>query len=349
MIVFLLTLAAVCGLLLYWLAGLPGLALAGAVGAAYAVHRREAWRLEGLPVKPALLYGGALFASTLFSVDAWRSLPAALWQVALGLLAVVAATHARTDEWRRYLLRAAAIASLVVIAPNAAAWMEAGRPLLWRVTWDHNNGIALFNVIFILALATGELKRAAWWPWLGAFAWLTWYSGSRGAAVGLVFSLVVWCLVTRFRVFWPLSLAPLGALAAIFDGGRLTSLSDRDQYWGVATQMANLRKLTGTGSDTFNLFYNAAYPDRVSYNFNHAHSLIFNTLAEGGTIAVFGLVLLYGWLLAHLFVRRANVWASGALAMLVGLFVHSLVDVPTSSAYVATAAVMLTAVGLTAE
>jgi O-antigen ligase len=342
--------AFVAGLLLYWFTGTVGLVVAGAVLVWLFPFTGRVPRFDGLPVVPAVAYIVLLLVIMFFSVDSERSVPAVLWQLLLGSLAVAVVTLVRSDGDRRAMLRAMAIGSLVVMAPNVIEWVRAGAPLLWRVTYDHNNGIALFNIIFIAALATGELKNKLWWPWLAAFAWLCWFSGSRGAALGLAVSIAVWAFQS-FKGRWvPVAFSPLAALlgvaASAFDNGRLFSMSDRSQYWGVALDMFKRSPLTGTGSDTFNGFYNAAYPDRVSYNFNHAHNLPLSTLAEGGLIAFAAALWLVVEVVRGLLRRAGSPWAVGALAMLVGLLVHSMLDVPTSSAYVATAAVVVVAMGL---
>lgn len=243
------------------------------------------------------------------------------------------------------ILNGLLIFSVVPVAPNVVAWLLAGAPLWgWRVVYEHNNGVALFNLLALAILATGQAQRRALIPWWLLFVWLTFYSASRSGALGLAAGLIVLWLGrgdrARTWIFWGAVTAPVLALvAAYFSGRGLFDLNSRNEYWGVAWQMFSSNVLLGTGLNSFQAHYISAYPNNPT--FNHAHSLYLNTLAETGLVGFGLLVGSVVWLVIFYWQRRANQWAIASLSVLACFLAHSLTDTPGTAVFVALPLVLL--------
>jgi O-antigen ligase len=284
-------------------------------------------------------FGASLVLSAIFSVDLARSVIAISWSAATALIAIICASAIQIND-RAAVLRAMMIVSMILVIANIGAWLVFyGGKIPSRVFWENNNGIAEFNILFLAGLAVGIFRARVSWLWLAAYGWLTWFSASRGGALGLMIGMSV--LMARFRglrlPFIVTGLTTVAIIATAAERG-LFNGSSRLDYWLIAWRMFVASPIVGQGPDTYQQFYT---PGHV-YLFGHAHSLPLNLLAENGIIGL----LTFAWLAAiiawQLWQRRQDAFALGTLAAFASLMAHSLVDVPSTSPFIAgTMAILL--------
>jgi O-antigen ligase len=111
--------------------------------------------------------------------------------------------------------------------------------------------------------------------------------------------------------------------------------------------MFSLRPFTGTGPDTYQLFWVAAFPGTNLYG--HAHNWLLNILAESGYVGVAGFATLAAAVVTALWQRRGTPLGRGALAALAALGTQSIGDVPTTATYISLTAIILFLAGAHSE
>jgi len=186
---------------------------------------------------------------------------------------------------------------------------------------------AVFNLLLLPTLAEFiERPRRSLAIWIVAALVLIFITASRGGWFGLAAGLVTLAAHYRARLadfwgqgarFWPL-VVPVGAIAIIWQITRIDH-SVRWDFWIVATAIFLNRPLIGSGPGTFNLVWSHLYPPPI-WQAMHAHSIIFNTAAEQGIVALIALMVM------AVAVIRASWHDVGLLAAVMAFGAHSLVD-----------------------
>lgn len=169
---------------------------------------------------------------------------------------------------------------------------------------------------------------------------LIWFSGSRGALLGLVPLLLFWVYTLgrgwRALVFTLIVLAStvavdlgstgtLGRFSTIFDPSYSTTVS-RIGIWQVAEVVSSRYPWTGGGLGSLPLWYELEGSEQATEIFvQHAHNLLLELLAEAGWLGLMGCMGLLLGIAWELYQRRAwsglMVWAT---ALLLNVFDYSL-------------------------
>ncbi|MDA7951423.1 MAG: O-antigen ligase family protein, partial [Pirellulaceae bacterium] len=211
-------------------------------------------------------------------------------------------------------------------------------------TFALSNSLAAY-LLPILILLIGVLlekvfrKRsekigASWDLWLGGgvvfiFLFSIWATGSRSAIVSTIFGLVL-VLLFLFRpmikrVGWRLITAcyggvigllglllVTGSFGALFGLPIPKTILYRLEYWQATSQMVADHLWLGVGSGNFATFYTHYKLPQASEAVADPHNWFVEVWACGGLIALGGLVLFFGFLLAQ-FTRQKNDYDSDLL------------------------------------
>jgi putative inorganic carbon (HCO3(-)) transporter len=260
-------------------------------------------------------------------------------------------------------------------------------PVILRV-WTlpgHPNFVAgTLNLLWPLALARlvgrrSRLMRVVLGAWVMG-AWFTlFFTSSRGGWLGAVAALIAlavlwitdWGGLAWLRRLggWLRSRSPFLALLALtvavvmvgmgIAGWKQLShpshgpiMSSRQGYWPIAWQAFLRRPWLGIGPFTFAGEFNRAHSVPPTVIFTHAHSVLFNVLAEAGLI---GLLALAGVLVA-IIRELMRTWRSagsggrveliGAIAALLSAAVHGLFDTVQMMPTLAMLLAMVAAIGM---
>jgi len=300
------------------------------VGAAIATAAfMIATKRESGPVPLAyalVIYGAGQIVTTAFSISLEHSIDQAIL-FSLYVTALVIAAELATIWPPAVFLAAMRNASwllIVVVAFITLFSAAVGRDLRPP---SPNVLAAVFNLLLLPSLVEFvERPRRALAIWIVAALALIFVTASRGGWLGLAAGLVtlaahyrarmpaIW---SRARLYLPLAV-PLGAIAVVWQITR-TDHSTRFEFWLVALGVFLYRPIVGSGPGTFNIFWSHLHPPPF-FQAMHAHSLIFNTLAEQGVIGLIALAVV------ALAVMRAAWRDAGLLAALMAFAAHSLVD-----------------------
>jgi len=236
----------------------------------------------------------------------------------------------------------------------------------YAVLGDANLLSSFLNVLIPVALARTGLTKV----WLNRIFLgvlivsdlvIQVFTSSRGGAAGLAVSLgtlaLAWVIIVspsareRVRRAWawlrarPLALAGLGVIAIAgigfvayrvlsFQGSATQgpALNARSEFWGPALEAFQRSPLWGSGPGTFPtnfILANSVPPKRP---FLHAHSVVFNTLAEAGLLGLTALLIAVGALAWALWRARSHpslelrARLAAVAAMWAGFITHSQVD-----------------------
>jgi hypothetical protein len=266
-----------------------------------------------------------------------------LWFVGtalLGLLAlagaqrVLAQTGLNTGHW--LLVGMGLTVALVLFQLHA---LPVGAQARAAALTGHPNLLGHLAVMCLgLVMLCGQKRMTA----LAFFATLTliWFSGSRGALLGLVPLLLFW-VYTLGRGWRKLALilivlavtaavylgstGTLGRFSTIFDPSYSTTVS-RIGIWQVAEVVTSRYPWTGGGLGSLPLWYELEGSEQATEIFvQHAHNLLLELLAETGWLGLMGGVGLLLGIAWELYQRRAwgalMVWVT---ALLLNVFDYSL-------------------------
>lgn len=287
---------------------------------------------------PTAAYGAALLLSASFSVEPIKSIVVVLWSMAIVLTVIVCASYLQSEH-RATIIKAMMIVSLLLFIINMLTWLINGARWPFRARWETNNGIALYNILGLVGIALGIFHRRLSWLWLAAYLWLVIFSESRGGLLGLAAGIVVLLIMQHRYALWLSALIGIGVITVSSE--RLFNLSHRPELWGVAWRMFTKSPIVGQGPNTYQQFYTAQYRS-LGYLYAHAHSLPLNLLAESGIIGLLAFMWLAGAISWQLWQRRQDRFSLGILAAFASLMAHSLIDVLTTSPFVAgTMAILL--------
>lgn len=349
----LLTAIFACYLLLYWIA--PHALLAGFFPV-LALPFIEALNRANGPdhifiAFMALIVGYTVAVS--HSPDMDRSVLVVMWifmaQYAFYVFRVLA------GEGRDEMLQALMAASGLLVLVNALAFLRDGLPLPWQLGFDTNNAHALFNMLFLIALATGQFKQRWAWLWLAGYAFIALFSNARASWLGLAAGIATLAGLDydRFRdlarrhdrlIWWGAAALCIAGLAVIYWQTFLVGQGRREELWGVGWRMFLANPILGSGPDTYQAAFVRAYPALAPYN--HPHNQLLMWLDDAGLIGAAAGLWLTAALARALWQRRADPWARGALAAGASLAAASLFDTPTTSAYVTATFLAIAAAGL---
>jgi|GEM_PF-759687 len=252
----------------------------------------------------------------------------------------------------------------------------------YAVVGDPNLLAATLNVMMPLAVARlgaarNRLPKVLLSLWLAGALVVEAFTGSRGGFFGLSAGLgalgVLWVLVVsraaqaQVQKWWRQRWPALGLSVLLMAGfGFLTlrilnlqgsamqpgALESRQGLWQIANAAFSQSPLTGKGPGTFPTEYARATSIPPAWPFLHAHSVVFNTLAEAGIIGLAAMMFAGGVIGFSLWrarlkdsgPKRAR-WAGVAAAWL-GFAVHSQVDDHTRYLAVALPLIIMLAVTL---
>lgn len=216
-------------------------------------------------------------------------------------------------------------------------WVIAAISALEYATNGQNRVSGAFGVInltggYVAALAVPLWARAGRWRWplAAAVAFVLFANMSRGALLAAGVSVLAYNLLVGRR--WPVAAGLLvaGLIAAISSQpGRITGDALRLDMYGAAERMALDHPLTGVGVGMFGRAYTMGYH---TFDFRHvtnmlgAHNLYLNMAAEmGGVGLAAGAGVGAAFLWAQIGQRR-NRRQRAALAALIGVAAHMMVD-----------------------
>lgn len=252
----------------------------------------------------------------------------------------------------------------------------------YAVLGDPNLLAATLNVMMPLVVARllaarERLPRFLLSLWLIGALVVEAFTSSRGGFLGLSASLlaltILWVLVVSrkaqaqvqkwWRQRWPaLGLSILVLVAFIVLASRLLNLEgsamqpgaleSRQGLWQIANAAFSQSPLIGKGPGTYPTEYTRATSIPPAWPFLHAHSVVFNTLAEAGALGLAAVMFTGGVIGFNLWrarlkdstLKRAR-WA-GVAAAWVGFAVHSQVDDHTRYLAVAVPLILMLAVAL---
>ncbi|MBK8024141.1 MAG: O-antigen ligase family protein [Chloroflexi bacterium] len=339
----------------------------GLVGWWTVVRLRGRRTLPGTPLDPAILLWIAAFVlSFLANLEDWRRSAIGLWYVGLYLWLWYALSEAAVRRWITratlidMLLLPGAIALAVGFLQQQVIWAN-GLAALPVSVFGNTNSFGTFLILLLpLALGRAFSARRVARPVMALYALATaalvfligsrgaWLGAAAGAATFVLFgppAQIVWGALQRLtasRRRWVLAVSGFllaGALivAAVFflstfnRAGRTLDL--RTWIYDTALTVFREQPITGSGLFTFGgeLARLNSTPNHEPHS--HAHSLVFNVMAELGIVGLVALALTAALLLRAL-IRplRAGGWralggeAAGLWAAVVGVGVHLLFD-----------------------
>lgn len=345
-------LALAASAIIWWFVGQPvrlgwtlpafaGLVTIGAMSAGLSIESTRSW---GAWWQILTLGSVFLLCAGLFSGERQgRALSILLWAGALAMLWQWAQTVGWYARW---------------LDINPGEWLPS---IPYRL--PNPNPVALQMVLLLLpALVKGwrGTNRARLWltPYVLSLGALLFLSSSRGGWMGAAAALVVllalqldragvvqagrrlreWSVRRPWLIVAALALI---TLVAIFAGWVLwrqldqPSRGGRLEYWGPAIETFLGHPWLGQGPATFAMSYLRTQTAPPAMIYNQAHSLYFNTLAEGGALGLLAGIVMAGATARELWRRRSErapethaVVAIG-LAALAAFAVHGLVDTVT--------------------
>lgn len=329
-------------------------------------RRGRSASLPGTPLDPAVaLWIAAIALSFLANLDDWRRSATALWYVGLYLWLWYALWDAVARRWisRATLIDALLLPGVIALAVGAlqqqVIWSR-GLSALPVSVFGNTNSFGTFLILLLpLALARAFSTRRVARPVMalvalgtGALLFLT---GSRGAWLGGAAALGVFILLGapgQIIRRWLDRLPAARRRTALIAGGlalivlligvgtpflETFNRSGRTldlRTWIYETALTVFRRQPLTGSGLFTFGGELARLNSTPYHepHSHAHSLIFNVMAELGVVGLAALALtvalLLRTLLRHLRAERMALDAerAGAWAAVAGVGVHLLFD-----------------------
>lgn len=187
------------------------------------------------------------------------------------------------------------------------------------------------------------------------------WTGCRGAWIGLVLALFVMAMMTLYWLlpylprFWQVWIFPLtigtifgvvflgillvaplrNRVLSMFSGRADSSNNFRINVWEAVQGMIRKRPLLGIGPG--NAAFNKIYPLHQKPNFNalSSYSIYLETLVETGAVGfaclmwLIALIFQQGWVQLQKLRRLQNQevwWLMGAIATIIGLLIHGFVD-----------------------
>jgi len=258
-------------------------------------------------------------------------------------------------------LRLATIWYMVAALMDFAYWSLAGGAGFYRPPAP-NLVAAMINLSLFPALVEFlQRPRALLLIWiigaLGVLALTVSRGGWGGAWVGLLVLIALnWRSALEFykripEEVWLLVIVLLGVIALLLVMHADFSMrGGRWEFWSLAWRMFIAHPITGAGPGTFQYFWVQAHPDRIPYP--HAHSIVFNTLAETGLLGFAALISL-AIALGRAWWKRWQVSSgqtchlSGLISSVIAFGVQNLVDSTYIEPAVMFALAIIVAVALT--
>lgn len=286
------------------------------------------WR-RGLPnhvlTWPLVCMAGAALLSVFGAIDSRVALEN-FWHWLTNILLTLAIVDWYKTAYKT-LWRGQFAVFMVIAAVSAIEYATNGQNRVGGVF-----GIINLNGGYVAALALPLWARAGRWRWplAAAVAVVLATNMSRGALLAVGVSVLAYNLLAGRR--WPLAagLVVAGLIAVIStQPGRITGDALRLDMYGAAERMALDHPLTGVGVGLFGRAYTTAYH---TFDFRHvqnmlgAHNLYLNIAAEmGGVGLAAGAGVGAAFLWAQVGQRR-NRRQRAALAALIGVAAHMMVD-----------------------
>lgn len=240
------------------------------------------------------------------------------------------------------------------------------RQRLSTILGDPNLLAAITNMLVPLAMATflmtkNNLGRGLLATYLVVSIVILYFTDSRGALLGFFASVgvfgLLWVLVVsdpakqRVRKWagwiWARKLLLFGALALLlvalgfvawrflsFEGDttHAPALEARDIYWDAAIDAFQADLLTGAGPGLYPIYLMKIWSTPPARPYLHAHSFPFQVAAESGLLGLAALgvlafaIAIRAWNAWRVLEPGARAWWAAAVASLVGLSAHSIVD-----------------------
>lgn len=308
-------------------------------------------RLDLKRVQPWLWPCGLLLAAGVISVAVAPDLRAALGLfkaylieplLFFGILTSVTDESVRRNVWR------ALAASGVVVAAAALLQPIIAPQTLWEGTratafYPYPNAVGLFLAPIIVLIAGLKLKGRMMWLSVGGvvllFAALV-AAQSEGAIIGAAVGLLaLFWLQPKLRMV-AIVIILLGGVAFMLAPGSLQAtlqqkltLHDwsgtvRRITWGETIEMLKDRPLTGAGLAGYPIVMRAYHKATAIEIFQYPHQIVLNIWSELGLLGV----VAFGWILLTFFRiagrDESRPYGPIAIAAMVALLVHGLVDVP---------------------
>lgn len=223
-----------------------------------------------------------------------------------------------------------------VMALQIAPWLAA--LIVWPHVVSRNVLAAMASWCFWLMVCKPVNGWRVWWLGLAGLA--IFVSTSRGALAGMVVTGLVWTLLHRKR-WWPLVVLAAISIPAYVALFPKTTLGLRLEMWAIAMRVWQASPWMGGGAGAWAKAW--AIVDTTQPNYPHAHSIIFNTLADYGLAGLVVVVAITGAVVWRLWASPLPT-ARGVLFALLALGVHLLVDLPIYDLIFST--LIVTAIGL---
>lgn len=277
-------------------------------------------------VLAALVCLACTFASMTLSQDRPRSWVVLLFTiVCFSIAGQFMVTHYAPDPAR--VLHWLFISTLPLLAFHLVMTLGRTDGRIWSPT-------ALANLMAALLMPALALRRLRWSLYaLGVVLVVGSRGGWLNVAAGLFTLAILQNSISEFiKRLWPVGFIAIPMMAV-----QVLRPFERVSMWETAIAMFKAAPVLGMGPGTFGNFH-PVYPD--------AHNLVLNIAAEMGLLGVLAFSVLAFTLGRALWQRRAQPFARGVMASLVGMLASGLIGVPTYEIAVSAALAVLIGVSL---